>query len=67
MMMKTFLAMVVLVAVLSMEILAASLNSPKAAEETPGEERTLGLLTLFAVWPAIKKFFSSMFLPAVTY
>lgn len=58
--------MAVLVAVLSMEILAASLNSPKV-DETPGEERTFGLLTLFALWPAIKGFFGKLFVPASTY
>jgi hypothetical protein len=67
-MMKTILAMAVLVAVLSMEILAASLNSPQVQEETPAEERTFGLLALFAIWPAIKGFFKSIFAPAaVTY
>ena len=65
--MKNILAMIVLVTVLSMEILAASLNSPKVQEETPAEERTFGLLALFAIWPAIKAFFTKMFLPAVTY
>lgn len=66
--MKTILAMAVLVAVLSMEILAASLNSPQVQEETPAEERTFGLLALFAIWPAIKGFFKSIFSPAaVTY
>ncbi len=66
--MKTILAMAVLVAVVSMEILAASLNSPQVQPETPAEERTFGLLALFAIWPAIKGFFKSIFAPAaVTY
>lgn len=65
-MMKVFITVSLLIAVLSMEILAASLNTPKAHEETPAEERTFGLLALFALWPAIKGFFSKIFLP-VTY
>ena len=67
-MMKVLVTVAFLVALLSMEILAASLNvSPKAQQETPeAEERTFGLLALFALWPAIKGFFSKIFLP-VTY
>lgn len=64
--MKFIIMMAIVVAILGMEILAASLNSPKV-EETPAEERTFGLLTLFALWPAIKGFFGKIFIPASTY
>lgn len=67
-MMKMILALAALVALFSMEILAASLNNQQVHEETPAEERTFGLLALFAIWPAIKGFFKSIFAPAaVTY
>lgn len=61
------LMLAVILALLSMEILAASLNSPKALEETPAEERTFGFLALLAIWPAIKGFFTKLFVPATTY
>lgn len=64
-MLKMIVALAVLVAVFSMEILAASLNNPNVQKDTPAEERTFGFLALLAIWPAIKGFFKSIFAPAV--
>jgi hypothetical protein len=61
-----------LLAYLSMEILAASLTGIGGQkgiqdyplddqEETPAEDRTLGLLAFFAIFPAVKKWFLQLF------
>lgn len=66
--MKIILVFAVLVAFLSIDIFAASLNAPQVQEkQNPAEERSLGFLAFLAFWPAIKDFVSRIFSSGATY
>lgn len=73
--MKIIMMLMMLVAFLSLEVFAASLfgiggqkeiqsysqEVLQDQEETPAEDRTLGLITFLAVFPAIKRWFLQLF------
>lgn len=72
--MKAIMVVLMLMACLGMEILAASMGGISGGQkgmqdyaqqvledQEPAEDRTLGLITFLAIFPAIKKWFLNFF------